>query len=149
MINERYKPLVDKLFYFVFIPVLVLMIFLTVISFGSTASLILTLLSDVFVFYFIISPLFGYVELREKTLFIKYGFIIKKEIPYEKIRGLEKKRCFYAETMMSLKNSYEHVIVRYNTFDVTAVSVVTNDELIRELEALISLAKGKLAGTES
>ncbi len=143
MSYKRYKPLVDKFFYIVFIPVLILMIFLTVISIGSIVSLILTILSDVFVFYFILSPLFGYVELRENTLFIKYGFILKKEIPYEKIRGVEKKRSFDSETMMSLKNSFEHVAVRYNTFDVTTVSVVTNDAFISELEKLISSAKGR------
>ena len=39
--------------------------------------------------------------------------------------------------MISLKNSLEHLDVRYNSFDVVTVSVVGNDELMREIEARI------------
>ena len=86
-----------------------------------------------FVLYFFVSPLFGYVELRENSMLIKYGFILKKEIPYSKIRSVTKARKFYSDSMMSLKNSFDHVNIKYNTFDVTCVSVVDNDSFINEL----------------
>ena len=85
------------------------------------------------VIYFLVAPLFGYVELREDGLFIKYGFFMKKEIPYERIRSVEKDRRWYSESMMSLKSALEHVNIKYNSFDVTTVSVEDNDGFIREL----------------
>ena len=142
MRNKRYKPKLDKLFFIIFIPTLVLMLGVTLVpGILESATLFWTLPIDVFVFYFFISSLFGYVELREKTLFIKYGFILKKEIPYEKIRKIRKDKKFYSESMMSLKNSFEHVNITYNSFDVTAVSVKDNDAFIKELEARRFTAK--------
>ncbi|MBQ8879282.1 MAG: PH domain-containing protein [Clostridia bacterium] len=131
---KRYKPMVDKLFYIICVPTLALMAVLTLISFPSPLALFITVLSDLLVLYFLLSPLFGYVELREECLFIKYGLLLKKKIPYNKIRGVERKRSFYSESMMSLKNSFEHLNIKYNTFDVTSVSVKENGELLAELE---------------
>ena len=87
-----------------------------------------------FVAYFVLSPLFGYVELREDSLFIKFGFFLSREIPYSKIRRVERDRKFYSESMLSLKSALEHVNVGYGSFDVVTVSVLNNDELVRELE---------------
>ncbi len=134
MENKRFKPLIDRLYFMIFIPTALLLIAVTAASAFSPPALIITGAVDLFVLYFLISPLFGYVELRESSLFIKYGFLLKKEIPYAKIRGAVKGRKFYSESMMSLKNSFEHVNVKYNTFDVTTVSVVKNDAFISELE---------------
>ena len=134
MENKRYKPLVDKLFYIIMIPTVVFLAAVTVISAFEPLSLLITIPTDVFTLYFLVSPLFGYVELREESLFIKYGFILKREIPYAKIRGTVKERSFIAESMLSLKNSFDHVRIKYNTFDVTIVSVVGNDEFVSELE---------------
>ena len=134
MENKRYKPLVDKLFYIITIPTVVFLAAMTVISAFDPLSLLVTIPTDVFTLYFLVSPLFGYVELREESLFIKYGFILKREIPYAKIRGTVKERSFIAESMLSLKNSFDHVRIKYNTFDVTIVSVVGNDEFVSELE---------------
>lgn len=131
---KRYRPLVDKLFWIVFIPTMLLISIMTVISAFSPVSLFITVPVDLFVIYFLISPLFGYVELREKTVYIKYGFILKKEIPYENIRGIVRERKAYSNSMMSLKNSFDHINIKYNSFDVTSVSVVGNDDLIEELE---------------
>ena len=131
---KRYKPMVDKLFYIICLPTLALMAVLTLISFPSPLALFIMVLSDLLVLYFLLSPLFGYVELREECLFIKYGLLLKKKIPYNKIRGVERKRSFYSESMMSLKNSFEHLNIKYNTFDVTSVSVKENGELLAELE---------------
>ena len=121
-------------YFIIFIPTALLLIAVTVLSAFSPTALIITVPVDLFVLYFFISPLFGYVELREGSLFIKYGFFLKKEIPYAKIRGAVKGRKFYSESMMSLKNSFEHVNVKYNSFDVTTVSVVENDAFISEFQ---------------
>ena len=43
---------------------------------------------DLFTFYFLITSLFGYVQLKENSLFIKFGLILNKEIPYDKIKEL-------------------------------------------------------------
>ena len=92
---------------------------------------------DVFTFYFLITSLFGYVELREDSVFIKFGFIMKREIPYKNIRGITKERKMYADSMVALKNSLDHVNIKYNRFDMISVSVVGNDELISEIELRI------------
>ena len=47
---------------------------------------------------------------------------------------IKKERKFYSETMLSLKSAMEHVEIRYNSFDVTVVSVKDNDALIAELD---------------
>ncbi len=135
MENKRYKPLVDKLFYIISIPTLALLLGMTALSAVYTLPLLLMLFVDIFTLYFLFSPLFGYVELREETVFVKFGFIMKREVPYSKIRGVEKSRKFYSDSMLSLKNSLEHINIKYNAFDVLTVSVIGNDELIREIEA--------------
>ena len=133
METKRYKPLVDKLFWIISVPTILLVIGAIIISIYHAIALIIMSAVAAFVLYFFVSPLFGYVELRENSMFIKYGFILKKEIPYSKIRSVTKARKFYSDSMMSLKNSFDHVNIKYNTFDVTCVSVVDNDSFINEL----------------
>lgn len=132
---KRYKPLFDKLYYIIFVPLMLILAVATTLATVESLALIIMLFVDVFSLYFVISPIFGYVELRETSLFIKYGFILKNEIPYANIRSVVKGRGVYSESMMSLKNSMEHVTLKYNRFDVTTVSVKGNDELIREISA--------------
>lgn len=134
MENKKFKPLVDKLFHIIWIPTSCLLLIATYFSAFEPLALFITLAVDVLCFYFIISPLFGYVELRDNSIFIKVGFFIKKEIPYDKIRGITKERKIYSESMISLKNAMEHVNIKYNRFDVISVSVNTNDEFIGTLE---------------
>ena len=110
------------------------MIGATALSVFAPLALLIMILVDIFTFYFLISTLFGYVELREKSVFIKFGFLLKKEIPYDKIRGTVKERRFYSDSMRSLKNAIEHVNIKYNSFDVVTVSVMDNDKLIEEIE---------------
>ena len=131
---KRFKPHVDKLFWIILIPSAAIIIAMTAIAAFSPLALIITVAVDLIVVYFIISPLFGYVELREKSLYIKYGLILKKEIPYERIRGTSKERKFYSDSMVSLKNAFEHVNIKYNTFDIATISVVDNETFIKELE---------------
>ena len=141
MENKRYRPLFDKLFWIIFIPTLVLLGAVSIVmALESVWLIFLAVGIDAFVVYFLISPAFGYVELREDALFIKYGFFMKRSIPYKKIRGIKKERRVIAESMLSLKNALEHVNIRYSAFDVTTVSVVDNDGFVRELSARASLS---------
>ena len=135
MPNQKFKPLIDKLFYIIWIPTSALMLVATAFAIFEPITLWIMLPTDAFVFYFLLSSLVGYVELRENSIFIKFGFIIKREIPYDKIREIKKERKVHSESMLSLKNSMEHVNIKYNYFDVITVSVVDNDKFIRELEA--------------
>ncbi len=135
MKTKRYKPLVDKLFFIIFIPTAFLMVGLTIFACFEPTALLIMIPADLLTFYFLLAPLFGYAELREKSLFIKFGLILKREIPYSKIRGVIKEQSFISETMLSLKNSFEHVKIKYNTYDVITVSLVENDEFIKELES--------------
>lgn len=130
---KRYKPYFDKLFYMIWIPMVALMVALTVISCFETVPLIIMLCTDAFVFYFFFSSIIGYVEIRERTVFIKFGFILKREIPYEKIRGITRQRKAYSESMLSLKNSLDHVNIKYNSFDIVSVSVKDNDSFVRDI----------------
>jgi hypothetical protein len=109
------------------------MLGVTVLSFFEPTALFVMLPVDIFTFYFLFSSLFGFVELREKSVFIKFGFILKTEIPYSSIRGIAKDRKFYSDSMLSLKNALSHVNIKYNKFDLVTVSVKENDEFIEEL----------------
>ena len=129
----------DKLFYIIFVPTLLLIAAATVLlAFSETAMLFVMIPIDLFVIYFLISPLFGYVELGESSVLIRYGFFMKREIAYDKIRGVSPQRKFYADSMLSLKNSLDHINIKYNTFDITSVSVIGNAELMDEIEHIIS-----------
>ena len=133
MERMRFKPLVDKLFWIISISTVLILVPPTVLAVGYIGSGILIAFVDLCVIFFIVSPLFGYVELRENTLYIKYGLILKKELPYERIRSVEIEHRFYSDSMISLKNAFEHVNIKYNAFDVTTVSVVGNRELIEKI----------------
>ena len=138
MENKKFKPGLDRMFWIILIFTSALMLSLTVIlSIFYTPILFLMIAADIFVLYFLISPLFGYVELRKNGVFIKFGFILKREIPYGKIRGLEKCRKLYSDSMVSLKNKIEHVNIKYNTFDVVSVSLQNNDVFMEELNLRI------------
>ena len=140
MMVRRFKPCFDKMFYIIWIPTTILMALATVISASSTVGFIILLATDVFTLYFLLTSIVGYVELREKTVYIKCGFIISREIPYEKIRGISKEHKVYADSMVSIKNSLDHVNIKYNRFDIISVSVVNNDGFIMELEERIKSA---------
>lgn len=133
MEGRRYKPLVDKLFWIISIPTLAILVAVTALCLVEPGVLFIIAPVDLFTVYFLLSPLFGYVELRERCLFIKYGFILKKEIPYEKIREVKKARGFLSYSFLSLKNSFEHIDIKYNSFDMTTVSVIDNDGFIEAL----------------
>ena len=133
--NKRYKPKVDKLFHICWIPTSLVLISVTVMGAFYPLALIFLIPTDLFTAYFLISALVGYVELREDEVFIKFGFIMKRSIPYSKIRGTALERKFYADSMLSIKNAFEHVNIKYNSFDIVSLSVDDNADLIREIEA--------------
>ena len=134
---KRYKPYLDKSFWIILIPTLALLAVGTVIACFEPIALFILIPTDLFTVYFLITPLFGYVELRKTDVFIKYGLIMSKEIPYDKIRTITKERKIYADGMVSLKLSLDHVNIKYNKFDVTSVSVINNDEFIEEINKRI------------
>ena len=129
-----FKPQIDRLFWFIWIPTVILLAVGTVISCASTIALLILLATDIFTLYFLISPLFGYVELRDRTMYVKFGFFVSREIEYSRIRAIDIERKWYSESMLSLKCAYEHVNVRYNSFDVVTVSVRDNAALAAELD---------------
>lgn len=131
---KRYKPLVDKLFYLLASITLAIVVLPTVIC-GISAPKTLFIMLPILLFavYFLASSLCGYAELRESALFIKYGFIMKREIPYEKIRKVEKERRIISTSTLSIKNALDHVNVKYNSFDVTTLSLKDSDEFLKEL----------------
>ncbi len=132
---KRYKPKFDKLFFIIWVPTVLLLLVGTVIAATELVGLLIMIFTDLFTLYFLVSSVVGYVELGENFLFIRFGFFITREIPYAKIRSLKKERRVYSESMLALKNSLDHVDIRYNSFDVVSVSVRDNDDLIAELEA--------------
>ena len=139
----RFKPKIDKLFYLIWIPTTVLLVVLTVLSITSLTAILIMACTDVFTFYFMVSSLIGYVELREKSLFVRFGFVLKREIPYERIRKIEKGRGVYTETMLSLKNSLDHINIRYNKFDVIAISVINDEDFVQILKERIDAIKAE------
>ena len=143
MPQRRFKPKYDKIFWWTWIPTIGLLIAATVIAALEPAALFVVIPTDIFTLYFLFSSLVGYAELRESSVFIKFGFILKREIPYAKIRGVTKERKLYADSTVALKNSMEHLNIRYNVFDVASVSVRDNDEFLSELTARIEKERQK------
>ena len=138
MENKRYKPKFDKLYLWILISTALFILTLTTVTaIFEPITLFYTVPVSMLVSYFLITPAFGYAELRESTLFVKFGFFMKREIPYEKIRGVVENRKFYSDSMLSLKNSLDHLNVKYNRFDVLSISVKENDDFKRELELRI------------
>ena len=135
MEHKRFFPKYDTLFHFIWIPTAIIMLFLLVMNafLPSTFGWIVTLVTTVVVAYFVISPMFGYVELRETCVFVKFGFFMRRVIPYETIRGVEKKRTAIADSMVALKNAMEHVNIKHGSFDVTSVSVKDGDAMMAEI----------------
>ena len=135
--NKRFKPKIGKTFYVIWILTVLFLSVMTAVSLVAPLAFVILLLADALTLYFLLTSLFGYVELRDDAVFVKFGFIAKAEIPYSTIRGVTKERKLYADSIMSLKNSLDHVNIKYNRFDIVSVSVTDNDELISEIEARI------------
>ena len=138
MKTQKFKPLFDKTYKSIWISLSVLMILFTALALFEPTALFVMIPTDLFVLYFLLSPLFGYVELREEVVFIRFGLILKREIPYRKIRGITKERKFYSDSMLALKNAMDHINIKYNSFDVMSVSVVESEAFMQALEQRIA-----------
>ena len=145
MIFLRFKPQFDRFYKTVLILTSVFVLgVISVVSFFAPESLFVMIPSAAFVAYFILSSLVCYVELREKTCFIKFGFFTKREIEYSKITSVQMARGFYSESMLAVKNSIEHVNLWCGRFSATTVSVVDNPAFVRELEARIAASRSEI-----
>ena len=142
MVNiKKYKPKVDKLFYIMLVVINVISLAILIIPqlfYLSFESFIFSIIVILFINYFLISPLFGYIEIRETSIFIKYGIILKKEIPFNKIKKLELKKKWYSDSIFALKCSIEHVDITFNSYDKTCVSVKENDIFIEDVRRMIT-----------
>jgi len=141
MQTKVFKPLLDKLIWSVLVITVFSLTMATVISAVNVILLIFMILLDAACIFLLISPLFGYVELGESAVFVKFGLIMSREIPYSSIRGVTKGRGVHSDSMVSLKNAMEHVNIKHGRFDVTTVSVVGNDELIASIEERIAAVR--------
>lgn len=140
MKTDVYTPRLDGLFWWITVPTALIMLGTTIgLAISYPPSMFFMIPMCLLVAYFFVSPLFGYVELRDDCVFVRFGFFTKREIPYSSIRGVQKERKFYADSIISLKNAMEHVNIKYNRFDMTTVSVKNNDGLILEIERRIAL----------
>ena len=127
--------MLDKYYALIIIPTSVLLLGVTVgISVPYPPALFFMIPTDLLCAYFFLSPFFGYVELKEHSVFVRFGFFATCDIPYDRIRGVAKVRKFYSDSIMSLKMSMDHVNIKHGRFDVTSVSVRDNDDLLAELE---------------
>ena len=144
MQNKIYKPLFDKLFWWTFAITVAILAPLAVVSAFHPVTLLVTVPVIILTLYVLISPFWGYVELREDTVFIKFGLILKKEIPYSKIRDVQLDRKFYSESIIALKNSIEHLNIKYNRYDAVTVSVKGNEAFMEDLNARLLEARRTL-----
>ena len=144
MQNKIYKPLFDKLFWWTFAITVAILAPLAVVSAFHPVTLLVTVPVIVLTLYVLISPFWGYVELREDTVFIKFGLVLKKEIPYSKIRDVQLDRKFYSESIIALKNSIEHLNIKYNRYDAVTVSVKGNEAFMADLNARLLEARRTL-----
>ena len=134
---KRFTPKLDKLYWVTLLITNVVCVSLIIATLFEPKSLFITIPVIIFVEYFFVSPLFGYVELREDHLFIKYGFFLKKSIKYSSIRDIRSERTALSDTLFSLKSSLDHLRIMYNRFDYTVVSVKDNEKLSEEVKKRI------------
>ena len=84
MKNQKFKPLFDKTYKSIWISLSVLMALFTALAALEPTALFVMIPTDLFVLYFLLSPLFGYVELREESLFIHSDTVALKLIRKER-----------------------------------------------------------------
>ena len=140
---KRYRPKVGGLYYAIFLPTLILVLAAAVFAaIYDPFSLAVTVTVFLLILYFAVSPLFGYAELGSESLFIRYGFFMKREIPYTKIRSVKRARRAISYSTVSLKCDMEHIEIGYGSFDETTISLVDTDEFVEELTRLSGVREG-------
>ena len=136
MENNKYRARFDKTYIIIYVATnlfLVAAMIIPALIDPYVGAIIIIAAALVFVNYFLLSAAVGYVELREESLYIRFGFILSREIPYSKIRGIDRHHKFYADSMLSIKNSLDHVNIKYNKFDLVSISVKGEDRFLAEL----------------
>ena len=133
--KNRFAPRLDKLYFAVAVPTAVLLLCAVIIpAIPAPTTLFITLPIALFTAYFLVASLFGYAELREDALFIRFGAFLTRTIPYPKIRAITLEKSFISESMLSLKNAIEHIKISYNRFDVVCISVRDEARFVSLLE---------------
>lgn len=128
----KFKVKVDKYFY---IPLsITTLLFIALIVIGivlkNVAQIILASVMLVLVDFTILSQAFAYAKLEKDYLYIKFGLILNKKIHYNKIRSLEKQHQWYSYSFISQKSSLDHVLIKYNEYDDTCISIKEIDTFI-------------------
>ncbi len=131
----KFKPKIDAYFIVPFCIATIILLIPTILGFvfNNIAQGIFTICILLFVDYLLLSPLFGFVQFEEKNLYIKYGLIIKKRIPYDKISTIKIEKKLYSECLLSLKTSVEHMHITYNLYDTTCISLKETDAFLEEV----------------
>lgn len=137
----KYKAEIGSFFIITLAIVSLLVLFPLIISIivMNTTAIIISAVFFVIMEAVLISPIFGYVKLEENALYIRYGLIFRKRIPYDKIVSLEKEHKLYSESIISLKTAIEHIKIKYNTYDNTTVSIRNMDQFIGEVNQRTTL----------
>ena len=132
---KRYKPRFDRLFYGIAIFTAAVVLGALIPSFYGSGVWGIAVAAGTLLLcgYFLVSPCFGYAELREGMLFVKFGFFLSREIPYEKIYAIEKKHTMIADSILSLKNAMDHLNVKYNRFELVSLSLRDEEDFIESL----------------
>ena len=68
MKDKRYRPAIGKMFWFTWIPLTIILAAIVIISMEYPVGLILTIGVSLFCYYFLVSSLVAYVELREEIV---------------------------------------------------------------------------------
>ena len=140
MEKMRFKPKFDRLYWLITIPTSLFILAAIVMCAIVGEGLIIMIPVSALTFYFLFIPFFTYAELTDEGLYIKYGAFIKRTIPYKSIRKIEKGRGIIGEAMLSMKNALDHVTVRYNRFDMTVLSLKSEDIFVKELWERVQLS---------
>ncbi len=135
----KFKAKLDIVYIVIYVIVGIVMLAPSIVSLITKdyITALICLIPFILILFMIISMVCGYARLDDDCLFIKYGFVFKRSIPYEKIRSYELQRKFYCESLLSLKNAMEHVEIKYNKFDNTCVSVRDNIVFLEQLHKRI------------
>ena len=134
MPKQRFRPKFDRLYWISFTVCAVYIVVMTAVSVGSVSMLCFMSAINAILVWVLAAPWFGYVELGEDAVLVKFGFFLKRVVPYADIRKMQKVCHWYSESILALKNAMEHVDIRYGACDVVSVSVTDNDALIAAIE---------------
>lgn len=131
----KYRVNIDKYYYITIVVVSLILLIPLILSIVAKRVWVILVVAFLIIFveYLLFSCFIGYAKLEEDHLVIRYGFIIKRRLPYEIIRGVEKKSSYFSESLISLKTTKNCVVVLFNTYDNTTISIKDEDDFIEKL----------------